>query len=89
RQRLARDYEEFTDSLVKIHSDNATYTYIKTQYYVNNKEGTSTVIQEIIDRLDVEKPILFLVEAAAGFGKTCSAYELVKEIANTRTHQLP
>lgn len=89
RQRLTRDYNEFTESLVKIHSDNATYTYIKTQYYVNNKAGTSTVTQEILDRLDSEKPILFLVEAAAGFGKTCSAYELVKEITNTRPHQLP
>ncbi|HDZ9190567.1 TPA: hypothetical protein RUZ10_003664, partial [Vibrio cholerae] len=59
------------------------------QYYVNNKEGTSTVIQEILDRLDDDKPILFLIEAAAGFGKTCSAYELVKEIVNTRSHQLP
>lgn len=89
RQRLNRDYNEFTDSLVKIHSDNATYTYIKTQYYVNNKAGSLTVTQEILDRLGDEKPILFLVEAAAGFGKTCSAYELVKEITNTRTHQLP
>lgn len=89
RKRLLRDYEEFTDSLVRIHSDNATYEYIKTQYYVNNKEGQLTVTQEILDRLDVTKPILFLVEAAAGFGKTCSAYELVKEITNTRPHQLP
>ncbi len=89
RQRLERDYNEFTDSLVKIHSDNATYTYIKTQYYVNNKVGTLTVTQEILDRLDANKPILFLVEAAAGFGKTCSAYELVNEIINTRPHQLP
>ncbi|WP_232610192.1 NACHT domain-containing protein [Photobacterium phosphoreum] len=89
RHRLARDYEDFTNSLVKIHSDNATYTYIKTQYYVNNKEGRLTVTQEILDRLDMEKPILFLVEAAAGFGKTCSAYELVKEITSTRAHQLP
>ncbi|ELD6122919.1 pentapeptide repeat-containing protein, partial [Vibrio cholerae] len=89
RQRLNRDYKEFTESLVKIHSDKATYSYIKTQYYVNNKEGTSTVIQEILDRLDDDKPILFLIEAAAGFGKTCSAYELVKEIVNTRSHQLP
>lgn len=89
RQRLTRDYNEFTDSLVKIHSDKATYTYIKTQYYVNNKVGVSTVTQEILDRLDAKKPILFLVEAAAGFGKTCSAYELVKDITNTRPHQLP
>ncbi|MEC6899882.1 hypothetical protein [Photobacterium piscicola] len=89
RKRLIRDYDEFTDSLVKIHSDKATYTYIKTQYYVNNKEGNLTVIQEILDRLDTPKPILFLVEAAAGFGKTCSAYELVKEITNTKEYQLP
>ncbi|WP_305840856.1 hypothetical protein [Photobacterium leiognathi] len=89
RDRLTRDYDDFTNSIVKIHSDNASYTYIKTQYYVNNKEGNSTVTQEILDRLDEEKPILFLVEAAAGFGKTCSAYELVKEITSTRTHQLP
>ncbi|NRF16417.1 NACHT domain-containing protein [Vibrio coralliilyticus] len=89
RQRLNRDYNDFTDSLVKIHSDNATYTYIKTQYYVNNKVGTLTVTREILDRLDYDKPVLFLVEAAAGFGKTCSAYELVKEITCTREHQLP
>ncbi len=89
RHRLNRDYDEFTDSLVKIHSDNATYTYIKTQYYVNNKVGSLTVTQEILNRLGAENPILFLVEAAAGFGKTCSAYELVKEITNTRPHQLP
>lgn len=89
RYRLNKDYDEFTDSLVKIHSDNATYSYIKTQYFVNNKEGQLTVTQEILDRLDQQKPILFLVEAAAGFGKTCSAYELVKEITQTRPHQLP
>lgn len=89
RERLNRDYQEFTDSLVKVHSDNATYSYIKTQYYVNNKVGELTVTEEISSRLDTPKPILFLVEAAAGFGKTCSAYELVKEITNTRKHQLP
>lgn len=89
RQRLMRDYKDFTESLVKVHSDNATYAYIKTQYYVNNKVGELTVIQEVMDRLDEKKPILFLVEAAAGFGKTCSAYELVKEIINTRENQLP
>ena len=50
RKRLAKDYDDFNDSLVKIHSDNATYTYIKTQYYVNNRalEGNS-VLFEISD----------------------------------------
>ncbi|MBB1346516.1 NACHT domain-containing NTPase [Pseudoalteromonas sp. SG45-2] len=89
RRRLLRDYKEFTDSIVKIHSDNANYSYIKTQYYVNNKVGELSVTKEILSRLDNPKPTLFLVEAAAGFGKTCSAYELVKEIAKTRTELLP
>ncbi|MGB5856539.1 MAG: hypothetical protein WBH20_14935, partial [Oceanisphaera sp.] len=89
RNRLIRDYKDFTDSIVKIHSDNASYSYINTQYSVNNKIGNLSVTKEILNRLDAPKPILFLVEAAAGFGKTCSAYELVKEIANTRDELLP
>lgn len=89
RERLIRDYNEFTNALVKIHSERAAYSYIKTQYLVNNRPGDSTVINEILDRLDEDKPILFLVEAAAGFGKTCSAYELIKEIVHKKPYSIP
>jgi|TARA_R110002033_G_scaffold26095_1_gene59827 hypothetical protein len=89
KERLRKEYNNFTTSLVKIHSDNATYSFIKTKYHINNKEGELSVVKEILNRIDTPKPMLFLVEAAAGFGKTCSAYELVKEIVNASISKIP
>ncbi|WP_216655528.1 hypothetical protein, partial [Vibrio sp. Vb339] len=89
KERLRKEYTAFTNSLVKIHSDNATYSFINTSYHIDNKLGELSVVDEIVSRIDKPKPTLFLVEAAAGFGKTCSAYELVKEIVNASISKIP
>jgi hypothetical protein len=89
QERLKNDYKKFTTSIVKVHSDNAEYSYIQSKYYVNNKVGEENVISEIKKRLSETKPILFLIEAAAGFGKTCSAYELLKEIIHSNSDLVP
>lgn len=89
KKRFLRDYSYFTESIVKIHSDEAVYDFIKTRYIVNNKLGESDVVSEITGRLNEEKPILFLIEAAAGFGKTCTAYELLKKIIDEYSDKVP
>ncbi len=77
RDRLRLDYERFTTSIVRPFSVDATYKYINAPYTINGKAGVSSPASEVVSRLDRAKPILFLIEAAAGFGKTCTAYELV------------
>jgi hypothetical protein len=86
--RLDNDYKKFTSNIVAQYSENATYRYINAPYQINSKPGTLSPTDEIISRLDNEKPTLFLIEAAAGFGKTCTAYELVHELIK-RKSQLP
>lgn len=86
--RLEGEYKKFTKNIVKQYSDTATYQYINAPYQINNKAGTLNPTEEIISRLDSVKPTLFLIEAAAGFGKTCTAYELVHELIKTKK-QLP
>lgn len=88
RARLSHDYKRFTDSLVKPYGDKATYHYINTPYQINGKIGERTAPEEILSRIGEEKPILFLIEAAAGFGKTCTAQE-ISNIINTKTSLLP
>lgn len=88
-RRLLREYNKFTASIISVHSDDATYEYIKSSYYINDKIGTSSVIDEIVSRMNSDSPILFLIEAAAGFGKTCTAYELLKEITNNHKDKVP
>lgn len=85
-QRLDNDYKKFTNNIVAQYSDTAIYTYINTPYHVNGKLGTLSPTEEIISRLKNEKPTLFLIEAAAGFGKTCTAYELVHELIKRKDH---
>ncbi|MBV2189794.1 MULTISPECIES: NACHT domain-containing protein [Morganellaceae] len=89
KERFIKDYNNFTDSIVKIHSPTASYSYINSKYYINGIVGESTVVAEILKRIQLDHPILFLIEAAAGFGKTCTAYELLQELIINNTGKIP
>jgi hypothetical protein len=86
--RLDSDYKRFTGSIVAPFADDAKYTYINAPYLINGTAGTNSPAEEVLSRLHEPKPILFLIEAAAGFGKTCTAYELV-HLLTQRAEQLP
>lgn len=78
--RLEKEYKQFTDNIVKPLAEEASYEYINAPYSVNGKDGVNSPATEVIDRLNASRPILFLIEAAAGFGKTCTAYEIVHKL---------
>ncbi|BDT68176.1 hypothetical protein os1_23580 [Comamonadaceae bacterium OS-1] len=86
RQRLQEDYKKFSGSLVAPYGPTASYTYINAPYQINGKDGVLTVPEEVLSRMDELGPILFLIEAAAGFGKTCTALEIVNLLANDQAH---
>lgn len=83
KERLHSDYQKFTKSITSFYSATAEYRYIDAPYILNDKSTDSRITDEIMGRLADDKPALFLIEAAAGFGKTCTAYELVNEILAT------
>lgn len=89
RKKLKREYRRYTDSIAKIHSDNGQYEYIRSHYTINDVVGMSSVVNEIYSRLKSTKPALFLIEAAAGFGKTCTAHELLNEIIENSDDMVP
>ena len=87
-ERLKHDYEKFTKGIVAPFSATATYRYINAPYRVNGQVGALTPAEEVISRLNTDKPTLFLIEAAAGFGKTCTAYELVDLLLTRQSNSL-
>jgi len=89
QRKFKKDYEHFTQSIAKLYSEHAEYSYINSKYHVNEKEGESTVIKEVLSRLNSDKPVLFLIEAAAGFGKTCTAYEILHHLVTSKTEFVP
>lgn len=78
--RLSNDYQRFTKNIVSVFSPEASYEYINAPYLVNGRIGSQSPAEEVISRISSAKPTLFLIEAAAGFGKTCTAYELVDKL---------
>ncbi|WP_455864733.1 NACHT domain-containing protein [Pantoea agglomerans] len=88
-KRLLKEYNKFTKSIISVHSDNAEYKYINSNYYINEKAGENDVISEITTRIDDNTPTLFLIEAAAGFGKTCTAFELLRELTENHINKVP
>lgn len=84
--RLENDYAKFTTGIVAPFADDAQYTYINAPYLVNGAPGRCSPAEEVLSRISNAKPTLFLIEAAAGFGKTCTAYELVHLLTQRREH---
>lgn len=78
--RLEKDYKQFTNNIVRPFADDACYEYMNAPYSVNGKDGNKSPAAEVVARLHATRPILFLIEAAAGFGKTCTAYEIVNQL---------
>ena len=84
--RLNKDYLQFTSSIVRPFADDARYEYINAPYTINGKTGAKSPADEVVARLNETRPILFLIEAAAGFGKTCTAYEIVHQLIQRAEH---
>jgi len=89
KKRLKSEYNKFVQSLLSVYSETATYSYIQSSYTINEIPGTTDVVTEVGSRLTSNKPILFLIEAAAGYGKTCTAYELLNDIVSNEEDRIP
>lgn len=80
---IYRRYNEFAHNQVKHYGNSdIKYEYISMPYNIskdthdNQSAGESNVVPAILEELDKKGAHLVIVEAAAGFGKTCTAYEL-------------
>ena len=82
--RLESEYQRFAKNIVSAFSSEAVYEYINAPYIINGKNGTLSPADEVISRISSPKPTLFLIEAAAGFGKTCTANELVHKLIDKK-----
>ena len=86
-------YNDFAERQTIAMPDTAKYEYIKCAYssmrydedgfpiFENSQNGDSVVEQvaNLVFKM-TDKPLFVIIEAAAGFGKTCSSYELLHNI---------
>lgn len=80
-------YEYILSSFDLFHQD-VTGVLIENEYYEGNR-GVS-IIEKLNSLIsNTEGAIFIIIEAAAGFGKTCTAYEVLNTFSSKNTKQLP
>ncbi len=56
----------------------------------NTEVENQSVVKQVTDLLNTaDEPIFVIIEAAAGYGKTCTAYEIIKQMEEKNTEILP
>lgn len=98
RNEAQKKYESFKNSQLRGLSEGAEYSYINCKYSILHFDNDNAICQmgesvsdNVIEKItrklkqaiDDSTPMLTIIEAAAGFGKTCTAYELVKHISES------
>lgn len=87
-KRLQNDYKKFCELQSRKLFD-ANYEYVQPTYTWNNVQGVNDLSESILMQLQQEGPQLIILEAAAGYGKTCTAYEIINKIANNNNKYAP
>ena len=68
----------------------ASYSYINVPYSKNGSRQEEDIIKIICDDLQNDGPQLNIIEAPAGFGKTCTSYEIINRlVVNYREAPIP
>ena len=91
QQNFLRDYDFHIDKIRASFPDREfEYQYISAPYVKNSSDEQlgGNIISEIISEIEQDGPKLILLEAAAGFGKTCTAFEIGKEISKSNTGKI-
>lgn len=92
-QATKREHAEQYQDYTRRHSATVgvAYEYIPSGYSepgIGNNPHNN-LVDRIIELLNVDGPQLIVIEAAAGFGKTTTVYELLNKLANSNTQNIP
>lgn len=87
RKRLQLEYEGFcrkkTEKLL------SEYVYIPCRYRNGKGEECRNLVNNVVKSAEEREARLTILEAAAGYGKTCTAYEILNEFLKSQHEKIP
>lgn len=87
--RIKNKYNDFVKKQGKLNGSDR-YSYINAPYEVNNEVPQNIdIITAIKNVVSKSSPQLIILEAAAGYGKTCTAYEVLKSLLDSNVCENP
>ena len=87
--RIKQSYSEYVDKLSKIIGGPYKYIPSKFDSYPEEIKDSKQITKIVLEELNLDGPVLIIIEAAAGFGKTCTSYELIQAINDQCQSKIP
>lgn len=91
KKRILKEYTDYTEKIMtNLPKDKYNYEYIESPFLKNKiKKEDTTIINEIFKDIQKVSPQLIIIEAPAGFGKTSTSYEILKELVHDENMPMP
>lgn len=89
KKKIDDDYIQFCDLQTKKKITDGKYKYIDCNYTLNNESASSSLIDYVNEQIEKETANLIIIEAAAGFGKTCASYEIMHTMSSRFDKKIP
>lgn len=87
QKRLRLEYEGFCKKKTEKLLDK--YVYIPCHYRNRRGEDCEDLVNNVVKSAEKEGARLTILEAAAGYGKTCTAYEILNEFLKYQEEKIP
>lgn len=88
KKKHIREYEVYCEKQKqKLNCKN--YEYLDCTYIYDNNVFSDGLIELVYDTLSAEGAQLMILEAAAGYGKTCTSYEILNRYAKSEVQKVP
>lgn len=84
KKRITHEYEKHIEKVIRSFPANAhNYKYVSAPFLLNGEKNEDSFVIDVINKeMEKKGPKLILIEAAAGFGKTSTAFEICKHLAS-------
>ncbi|MGG5796683.1 NACHT domain-containing protein [Edwardsiella tarda] len=90
RGRISKEYEQYCDKMISLLPSGAgNYSYVQVPYEKDGLKQTCGIIDDVMSELNGIASKLIIIEAPAGFGKTCTSYEILKSLISLPDAPIP
>ncbi len=90
RKKIKKEYRTHCEKILSILPKGAgSYSYIKAPFTKNGHKGDGGIVEDICSSISKSGPKLIIIEAPAGFGKTCTSYEIINSLSDNINAPIP
>ena len=87
-KKLLSEYESFCEQQ-KHKLPHNKYEYIRGEFVENGVPQSANVLERILDVFKSDERQLIILEASAGYGKTCTSFEVIRELVEKIPDKIP